>query len=159
MGIAPELIQHGLNTFVPVPHRLEKVAEIDGVEYINDSKATNVDSVYYALQAMEKPVVWIVGGQDKGNDYAPLLPFVKEKVKAVVCLGVDNSKLFHAFNELVNGSIVDTQSMAEAVEASRDLAARGDVVLLSPACASFDLFKNYEDRGDQFRNEVNNLIQ
>jgi UDP-N-acetylmuramoylalanine--D-glutamate ligase len=159
MGVAPELIQHGLNTFVPVPHRLEKVAEIDGVEYINDSKATNVDSVYYALQAMEKPVVWIVGGQDKGNDYSPLLPFVKEKVKAVVCLGVDNSKLFHVFNELVNGAIIDTKSMAEAVGASRDLAARGDVVLLSPACASFDLFKNYEDRGDQFRNEVNNLIQ
>lgn len=159
MGVAPELIQHGLNTFVPVPHRLEKVAEIDGVEYINDSKATNVDSVYYALQAMEKPVVWIVGGQDKGNDYSPLLPFVKEKVKAVVCLGIDNSKLFHAFHELVNGAIVDTKSMAEAVGASRDLAARGYVVLLSPACASFDLFKNYEDRGDQFRNEVNNLIQ
>lgn len=158
MGLSPEVIQHGLNTFVPVPHRLEKVAEIDGVEYINDSKATNVDSVYYALQAMEKPVVWIAGGQDKGNDYAPLMPFVTEKVKAVVCLGVDNAKLFQTFNELVKGHIVDTKSMAEAVGAAHDLAARGDVVLLSPACASFDLFKNYEDRGDQFRNEVQKLI-
>ncbi len=158
MGVTPEDIQRGLESFVPVPHRLEKVAEIDGVEYINDSKATNVDSVYFALQAMEKPVVWIVGGQDKGNDYAPLLPFVKEKVKAVVCLGVDNARLFQVFNEPVNGTLVDTKSMAEAVAAARDLAARGDVVLLSPACASFDLFKNYEDRGDQFRNEVLKLL-
>lgn len=150
LGLSAQAIQEGLESFVTVPHRLERVAEFAGVEYINDSKATNVDSVFYALQAMEKPVVWIVGGQDKGNDYDPLMPFVKEKVKAVVCLGIDNVKLFQTFSDTV-GRIVETRSMDEAISAAADFATAGDVVLLSPACASFDLFRNYEDRGDQFR--------
>lgn len=158
MGLSPEVIQQGLETFVTVPHRLEQVAVWNGVEYINDSKATNVDAVFYALQAMEKPVVWIAGGQDKGNDYAPIFPLVKEKVKAIVCLGVDNSKLFHVFNDTI-GRMVETKSMQEALIAARDFAQPGEVVLLSPACASFDLFKNYEDRGDQFRREVQQWIK
>jgi UDP-N-acetylmuramoylalanine--D-glutamate ligase len=153
LGLDPEVIQTGLNTFVNAPHRLEKVAVIDGVTYYNDSKATNVDSVYYALQAMTAPTIWIVGGQDKGNDYAPLLEFVKDKVKAIVCLGVDNAKIIQVFAGMVP-QIVETRSAIAAVLAASELATTGDVVLLSPACASFDLFKNYEDRGDQFRAAV-----
>lgn len=153
LGVMDEAIQKGLETFVNAPHRMELVAIIDGVEYINDSKATNVDSVFYALQAMTKPIIWIVGGQDKGNDYEPLLPFVKEKVKAIVCMGVDNSKIIDAFVEIMD-DMIETNSAKEAVETAKELAEPGDVVLLSPACASFDLFKNYEDRGNQFRDEV-----
>jgi UDP-N-acetylmuramoylalanine--D-glutamate ligase len=134
------------------------VATINGIEYINDSKATNVDSVFYALQAMEKPVVWIAGGTDKGNDYTPIAPFVRQKVKALVCLGVDNSKLFNVFSPVLK-NIVEARSAAEAVHKATALAANGDVVLLSPACASFDLFKNYEDRGEQFKAAVNSIIQ
>lgn len=153
LGVTDEAIQKGLETFINAPHRMELVATIDGVEYINDSKATNVDSVYYALQAMTKPTIWIVGGQDKGNDYEPLLPFVNEKVKAIVAMGVDNSKIIDVFVEMID-DIIETNSAKEAVEVAKELAESGDVVLLSPACASFDLFKNYEDRGNQFRAEV-----
>ena len=156
LKISNSLIQKGLETFMPVPHRLEKVAVIDGVEYINDSKATNVDAVYYALEAMDKPTIWVVGGTDKGNDYAPVADFVKEKVKAIVCLGVDNTKIKTYFKNICN-KIIETKSAKEAVEQSEKLAERGDVVLLSPACASFDLFKNYIDRGDQFRAAVLDL--
>ncbi|WP_353481919.1 UDP-N-acetylmuramoyl-L-alanine--D-glutamate ligase [Haliscomenobacter sp.] len=153
IGIAPKVIQEGLNTFVNAPHRLEKVATVNGVNYINDSKATNVDSVFYALEAMTQPTVWIVGGQDKGNDYAPLLDFVKAKVKAIVCMGLDNSKILQTFSGMVE-NIVETRSAVEAVQRAAQFASTGDTVLLSPACASFDLFQNYEDRGNQFKAAV-----
>lgn len=158
LGISAEVIQRGLESFVNVPHRMERVGELDGVQYINDSKATNVDAVFYALDAMTAPVVWIVGGQDKGNDYEPLRPLVRQKVKAIVCLGADNSKIVAAFGHDVQ-HLVETNDAAEAVRAADKLASSGDVVLLSPACASFDLFRNYEDRGDQFRKAVQQLIQ
>jgi UDP-N-acetylmuramoylalanine--D-glutamate ligase len=153
LGIDAAAIQNGLNTFVNAPHRLEKVAVIAGATYYNDSKATNVDSVYYALQAMTAPTIWIVGGTDKGNDYAPLFEFAKQKVKAIVCLGADNHKLIEVFSGMTP-QIIETRSAQAAVDAAAQLAESGDVVLLSPACASFDLFKNYEDRGDQFRAAV-----
>lgn len=153
LGADKGAIQSGLNTFTPPPHRLERVAEIGGVTWINDSKATNVDSVFYALQAMDTPTVWIVGGQDKGNDYTPLLKLVKKKVKAIVCMGVDNSKITSVFGKMKK-PIQETGSALEAVKAAADFAKAGDTVLLSPACASFDLFKNYEDRGAQFRESV-----
>lgn len=157
LGANAEKVQEGLNTFTPPPHRLEKVAEINGVSWINDSKATNVDSVFYALQAMDTPTVWIAGGTDKGNDYTPLLKLVKKKVKAIVCMGVDNSKIISAFGKMKK-PMVETRSAAMAVKAAALLADAGDTVLLSPACASFDLFKNYEDRGGQFREAVLELI-
>ena len=153
LGAAPEKIQQGLDTFTPPAHRLEKVAEVDGVTWINDSKATNVDSVFYALQAMTTPTVWIVGGQDKGNDYSPLFPLVRKKVKAIVCMGVDNSKIISAFKKFKK-NLTETRSAEAAVRAAAGFAEKGDTVLLSPACASFDLFKNYEDRGAQFREAV-----
>ena len=153
LGAEPARIQQGLDTFTPPPHRLEKVAEVNGVTYINDSKATNVDSVFYALQAMDTPTVWIVGGQDKGNDYSPLFKLVRKKVKAIVCMGVDNSKIVQAFKKMKK-PLVETRSAAEAVQAAAGFGEKGDAVLLSPACASFDLFKNYEDRGAQFREAV-----
>ncbi len=153
LGAEPASIQQGLDTFTPPPHRLEKVAEVNGVTYINDSKATNVDSVFYALQAMDTPTVWIVGGQDKGNDYSPLFKLVRKKVKAIVCMGVDNSKIVQAFKKMKK-PLVETRSAAEAVQAAAGFGEKGDAVLLSPACASFDLFKNYEDRGAQFREAV-----
>ncbi len=152
-GLSAAEIQTSLASFHPVEHRLESVATIDEVEYINDSKATNVDAVFYALQAMEKPIIWIVGGVDKGNEYDPLMPFVKEKVKAIVCLGLDNKKIIETFGSL-EVPIRETDSAAKAVQESRQLSKTGDVVLLSPACASFDLFKNYLDRGNQFREAV-----
>ncbi|HLP93911.1 MAG TPA: UDP-N-acetylmuramoyl-L-alanine--D-glutamate ligase [Saprospiraceae bacterium] len=153
LGADPAKIQQGLNSFETPPHRLEKVAVIKGVTWINDSKATNVDSVFYALQAMDAPTVWIVGGQDKGNDYEPLLKWVKKKVKAIVCMGVDNTKIIKAFKSMKK-PLVETSSAQEAVAQAAKLAEAGDAVLLSPACASFDLFKNYEDRGAQFRAAV-----
>lgn len=153
LKVDPALIQAGLNTYINAPHRMEKVGEVNGVRFINDSKATNVDSVFYALQAMTQPTVWIVGGQDKGNDYSPLLPLVQQRVKAIVCLGVDNTKLRETFGKMVP-QLVETSSAREAVATAGQLATAGDTVLLSPACASFDLFKNYEDRGDQFRQAV-----
>ena len=153
LGAAPEKIQQGLDTFTPPAHRLEKVAEVDGVTWINDSKATNVDSVFYALQAMTTPTVWIVGGRDKGNDYSPLFPLVRKKVKAIVCMGVNNSKIISAFKKFKK-NLTETRSAEAAVRAAAGFAEKGDTVLLSPACASFDLFKNYEDRGAQFREAV-----
>lgn len=153
-GLSMEQIQQGLNTFINAPHRLERVDEQGGVLYINDSKATNVEAVYYALEAMERPTVWIAGGTDKGNDYAPLFPLVQEKVKALVCIGVDNSKLHRDFGPMLGARVVDAESVQEAVQHARDLSEAGDVVLLSPACASFDRFRNYEDRGNQFKDAV-----
>ncbi|MBP6826941.1 MAG: UDP-N-acetylmuramoyl-L-alanine--D-glutamate ligase [Saprospiraceae bacterium] len=158
LGADPAKIQRGLDSFVPPPHRLEKVAVVNGVTYINDSKATNVDSVFYALQAMETPTVWIVGGQDKGNDYSPLLPLVRKKVKAIVCMGIDNSKIISVFKNHKK-PMTETRSAEEAVNAAAGFAEKGDTVLLSPACASFDLFKNYEDRGEQFREAVLKMVK
>ncbi|TAH24933.1 MAG: UDP-N-acetylmuramoyl-L-alanine--D-glutamate ligase [Cytophagales bacterium] len=149
------LFQNVLNSFKNISHRLELVRNYEGVQYINDSKATNVDSVYYALDSMKTPVILIAGGVDKGNDYTHIEALIVEKVKAIVCMGVDNSKLFHAFEGKVK--LVSTHSLYEAIEESQKLAIAGDTVLLSPACASFDLFKNYEDRGNQFMNIVNSL--
>jgi UDP-N-acetylmuramoylalanine--D-glutamate ligase len=155
VGITEGVIQQGLETFVNAPHRLEFVAAKNGVEYINDSKATNVDSVYWALKAMSKPTVLILGGLDKGNDYSQIDALVREKVKAIVCMGVDNSKILEYFSTIIK-NIEETKSAAEAVNVASKYAENGDVVLLSPACASFDLFKNYEDR-DQFKQAVKNL--
>jgi UDP-N-acetylmuramoylalanine--D-glutamate ligase len=156
MGASAAGIQQGLDTFVNVPHRLEMVATVGGVGFINDSKATNVDAVFYALEAMRQPVVWIVGGTDKGNDYSPLAALVQEKVKAIVCLGVDNEKIINYFNNY-NVPIKETRGAGDAVDTAFALAKGGDVVLLSPACASFDLFQNYMDRGDQFKRAVSAL--
>ena len=133
---------------------MESVAVINGVEYINDSKATNVDSVFYALEAMTKPVIWIVGGVDKGNDYSPLFELAEKKVKAVICMGKDNAKILEAFKNRID-LIVETASMQEALKAASLYAVDGDVVLLSPACASFDLFNNYQHRGNVFKEIVN----
>lgn len=152
-GIKEEDIQKGLNTFVNDPHRFELVATINGVDYINDSKATNVDSVFYALQAAEKPVVWIAGGIDKGNDYSSVMELVEKKVKALICLGKDNQKLLETFSPILK-NIEETSSAKEAVERAAVYAENGNVVLLSPACSSFDLFKNYAARGEQFKSEV-----
>jgi UDP-N-acetylmuramoylalanine--D-glutamate ligase len=155
-AVKPERIQAGLESFQAVEHRLEHVAFVDEVEYINDSKATNVDAVFYALEALDRPIIWVVGGQDKGNDYGPLQELVKNKVKAIVCMGVDNSKIIAAFEDLEK-TTVETRSAAEAVEEARKLSEPGDIVLLSPACASFDLFKNYVERGRLFKEAVINL--
>lgn len=157
-GISDEVIRASLKSFAPIEHRLEPVLSIRDVLYINDSKATNIDSAWYALECQTRPVVWIVGGTDKGNDYSVLEKLVREKVKAIVCLGLDNTKIHAAFEDIVGaGNIVDTFSAAEAVQASARFAQSGDVVLLSPCCASFDLFKNYEDRGHQFKEAVRHL--
>ncbi len=152
-GIDAQTVQDALNQFVNDPHRLEYIATVQGVDFINDSKATNVDSVFWALDAMKRPVVWIAGGLDKGNDYTSLEHLVRQKVKAIVCLGKDNFKVLRAFKDIV-AVVEDTHSMSDAVGAAARIASPGDLVLLSPACASFDLFKNYEDRGDQFRQSV-----
>jgi len=158
MGVQATEIASLLSRFNPIAHRMEYVREVDEVDFINDSKATNVDSVFYALQAMDKPVIWIVGGQDKGNDYTELQSLVAEKVKAIVTLGIDSSKIHEAFSG-TGKSIIDTFSMEDAVDAAYFLANPGDAVLLSPACASFDLFENFEDRGDQFKEVVAGLEQ
>jgi len=150
VGVDAEAIQAGLDTFVNAPHRLEWVAQIDGVDFVNDSKATNVDSVYWALLAMTKPVVLMLGGLDKGNDYTQIAPLVEQKVKAIVCMGLDNEKIMSFFSPIVK-SLQETKSVGDAVKVARKYAEPGDVVLLSPACASFDLFRNYEDRGNQFK--------
>ncbi|MBQ6953244.1 MAG: UDP-N-acetylmuramoyl-L-alanine--D-glutamate ligase [Bacteroidales bacterium] len=155
-GIENEVIRKSLATFQPIEHRLEPVLSIKDVLYINDSKATNVDSAWYALECQKRPVVWIVGGKDKGNDYSLLNDLVKEKVKAIVCLGVDNAKIHAAFGGMVS-RMEDALSAEEAVQKASKMAAAGDVVLLSPCCASFDLFKNYEDRGEQFKAAVRKL--
>ncbi len=155
-GVDSSVIVDTIYGFDGVEHRMEQVAVAGGIEYINDSKATNVDSAWYALECMTRPTVWIAGGTDKGNDYTPLLPLAREKVKALVCMGVDNSKLVESFMGVVP-EIYDTHSLEEAMEAVRKAAVEGDTVLLSPACASFDLFKNYEDRGRQFKEKVKNI--
>ena len=157
VGLDDHIIDLGLKTFTNVPHRLETVSVIDGVTYINDSKATNVDSVYYALDGIDNNIIWIAGGTDKGNDYHPLFPLVAKKVKALICIGVDNNKLIESFRPYLI-TIETTQDIVEAVEMAENLAEPEDVVLLSPACASFDLFKNYEDRGEQFKDAVWKLI-
>lgn len=155
-GIRKEKIRESFSTFEGLEHRLEFVATVRGVDFINDSKATNMNSVWFALESMKQPVILILGGLDKGNDYGEILPLVQEKVKAIVCMGVDNAPIHAAFKDVIE-TIVDTGSADDAVHASYSLAERGDVVLLSPGCASFDLFKNYEDRGAQFKEAVKAL--
>ncbi|WP_298754844.1 UDP-N-acetylmuramoyl-L-alanine--D-glutamate ligase [uncultured Psychroserpens sp.] len=156
LKIRKQTIRESLENFQGVEHRLEHVLKINKVQYINDSKATNVNATYFALESMDAPTIWIVGGTDKGNDYQELFQFVNEKVKAVICLGVDNEKLMKNFGGMVD-IIVETQFMSEAVKIAYKIAEAGDNVLLSPACASFDLFENYEDRGRQFKDAVRNL--
>lgn len=156
MRVRKQTIRESLSSFQNAEHRLEKVAKINKVQYINDSKATNVNATYFALESMNTPTVWIVGGVDKGNDYDELMSFVNEKVKAIICLGIDNTKIINAFSSIVD-IIVETSSMHEAVLLASKASEEGDTVLLSPACASFDLFTSYEDRGIQFKNEVQKL--
>ena len=156
VNIRNNSLRESLKGFKGAPHRLEEVKVVDGVTYVNDSKATNVNSVFYALDTIKTPIVWIVGGQDKGNDYNSLLPYVHDKVRAIVCLGVDNSPIIQSFHNTI-GTLVETRSMDEAVKLAQGFAQEGDTVLLSPACASFDLFKNYEERGDLFKAAVQKL--
>ncbi|MCF4102343.1 UDP-N-acetylmuramoyl-L-alanine--D-glutamate ligase [Gillisia sp. M10.2A] len=156
LRIRKETIRASMEDFQGVEHRLEKVLKINNVLYVNDSKATNINATYYALDSMSAETVWIVGGVDKGNNYAELLPLVNEKVKAIICLGVDNAKIFEAFGNCVD-MMAETQSMQEAVQMAYKIADKGNTVLLSPACASFDLFENYEDRGRQFKDAVRKL--
>ena len=156
VNIRNNSLRESLKGFKGAPHRLEEVKVVDGVTYVNDSKATNVNSVFYALDTIKTPIVWIVGGQDKGNDYNSLLPYVHEKVRAIVCLGVDNTPIIQSFYNTI-GTLVETRSMDEAVKLAQGFAQEGDTVLLSPACASFDLFKNYEERGDLFKAAVQKL--
>ncbi|WP_348822739.1 UDP-N-acetylmuramoyl-L-alanine--D-glutamate ligase [Flavobacterium aestuarii] len=156
LKIRKSTIRESMSTFQGVEHRLEKVLKIQNVQYINDSKATNVNSVFYALESMNTPTVWIVGGVDKGNDYHELMSLVREKVKAIICLGIDNKKIIDAFGNVVD-IMVEVNSMNDAVRMAQRLSEKGDTVLLSPACASFDLFENYEDRGRQFKQAVKNL--
>ena len=156
LKIRKATIRESLEGFQGAEHRLEQVLTINKVKYINDSKATNVNATYYALESMNTPTVWIVGGVDKGNDYKALFPFVNEKVKSIICLGKDNETLFDVFGNMVD-NIIETQNMSEAVEIAYKIATSGEAVLLSPACASFDLFKNFEDRGQQFKNAVKAL--
>ncbi len=156
LEIRKEVVRESLEDFVNVEHRLEFVAKVHGIEFINDSKATNVNSTWFALESMDKPTVWIVGGVDKGNDYSELIPLVKDKVKAIICLGTENQKLLDAFSGVVD-QIVEARSAMEAVAYGYRLAKKDETVLLSPACASFDLFENYEDRGNQFKEAVRSL--
>ena len=155
-GCEASMLQPALESFTNASHRMERVGTYEGVTYINDSKATNTEAVYYALEAMKAPVIWIAGGQDKGNDYTTILNLVEKKVKALICLGIDNRKLNETFSTRVK-HISETTTMREAVRRAASLASSGDIVLLSPACASFDLFENYEDRGNQFKKEVSEL--
>jgi UDP-N-acetylmuramoylalanine--D-glutamate ligase len=156
LKIRKATIRESLEGFQGAEHRLEQVLTIHKVKYVNDSKATNVNATYYALESMNTPTVWIVGGVDKGNDYSSLFPFINEKVKAIICLGKNNESLFDAFGNMVD-TIIETQFMSEAVKIAYNIAAPGEAVLLSPACASFDLFENYEDRGQQFKAAVRQL--
>lgn len=156
MRIRKQTIRESLSNFQGVEHRLEKVLKIQNVQYINDSKATNVNATYFALESMTTPTVWIVGGVDKGNDYTELMALVHEKVKAIICLGVENKKIIDAFGNVVD-MMVEVDNMRDAVNTAKHIAEKGDTVLLSPACASFDLFENYEDRGRQFKDAVRNL--
>jgi UDP-N-acetylmuramoylalanine--D-glutamate ligase len=156
MKIRKKTIRESLSNFQGVEHRLEKVLKIQNVQYINDSKATNVNATLFALDSMTVPTVWIVGGVDKGNDYSEIMSLVREKVKAIICLGVDNKKIIDAFGNVVD-MMVEVDNMRDAVITAMHIAEKGDAVLLSPACASFDLFQNYEDRGNQFKAAVKNL--
>jgi UDP-N-acetylmuramoylalanine--D-glutamate ligase len=156
VGIRKDRIRDAVTSFESLEHRMEKVATVKGIDFINDSKATNVNSAWFALESMDKPVTLILGGVDKGNDYDLIKEMVAEKVKAIVCLGIDNEKIHAAFEGIVS-TIIDVSSAAEAVKAAYEVSQKGDVVLLSPACASFDLFKNYEDRGEQFKKAVKEL--
>ncbi|GGC77370.1 UDP-N-acetylmuramoylalanine--D-glutamate ligase [Flavobacterium lutivivi] len=156
MKIRKQTIRESLSNFQGVEHRLEKVLKIANVQYINDSKATNVNATFFALDSMTTPTIWIVGGVDKGNDYSELMPLVREKVKAIICLGLDNKKIIDAFVDVVD-IMVEVDNMRDAVNTAKHMAEKGDTVLLSPACASFDLFQNYEDRGKQFKVAVQNL--
>lgn len=156
LKVRKESIKKSLMDFKSVEHRLEPVLTIGGIDFINDSKATNVNAAYFALESMKNPTVWIVGGKDKGNDYEELLPFVKKKVHSIVCLGLDNHKIIEFFSPYIS-TIIETNNMKDCVEQANKLANKGDTVLLSPACASFDLFNGYEDRGDQFKEEVRKL--
>jgi UDP-N-acetylmuramoylalanine--D-glutamate ligase len=156
VDIRKEKIREALQTFESLEHRMEPAGVIKGVEFINDSKATNINSTWFALESMNKPVILILGGVDKGNDYSLLKELVREKVKAIVCMGADNRKIHETFGDIVS-LMVNTENAQEAVQAAFHFANKGDVVLLSPACASFDLFKNYEDRGNQFKQAVKNL--
>jgi UDP-N-acetylmuramoylalanine--D-glutamate ligase len=156
LGIRKEKIREAVKNFHSLEHRMEFVAMVRGVEFINDSKATNVNSTWFALESMNKPTILVLGGTDKGNDYSLIAELVKEKVKAIICMGVDNKKIIEAFKDIVP-VIVETDSAKKAVNASFKMSGKGDVVLLSPACASFDLFKNYEDRGTQFKDAVKEL--
>lgn len=156
-GVEPDTVAQSVYAFDPVEHRLEPAGERDGVVWINDSKATNVDSVWYALESMTRPVVWIAGGTDKGNDYGPLMEFARAKVKCLVCMGVDNAKLVEAFTGVVP-EVISTSSLDEAMRAAAARAVAGDAVLLSPACASFDLFRNYEQRGELFKQWVRDNV-
>jgi UDP-N-acetylmuramoylalanine--D-glutamate ligase len=156
LKVRKQTIRESLEDFEGAEHRLERVLKINGVEYINDSKATNVNATFYALDSMNSPTVWIVGGVDKGNDYFDLMPLVREKVKAIICLGVDNQKIIQAFGSVID-LVVETAGAEEAVKVAYKIAEKGDSVLLSPACASFDLFENYEDRGRQFKNAIREL--
>ncbi|MGB1039479.1 MAG: UDP-N-acetylmuramoyl-L-alanine--D-glutamate ligase [Flavobacteriales bacterium] len=155
LDLRKEIVRESLTDFQNVEHRLEQICYVNGIEFINDSKATNVNAVWYALESINKPIVWIAGGVDKGNDYEELIPLVKDKVKALVCLGVDNTKLVEAFGDVVD--VYETTSAKDAVKLSYKLATKGEMVLLSPACASFDLFDNYEERGLAFRKAVREL--
>jgi UDP-N-acetylmuramoylalanine--D-glutamate ligase len=157
LKVRKQTIKESLSNFEGAEHRLENVQKVKEVQYINDSKATNVNATFYALECMDNPTVWIVGGVDKGNDYHDLLPLVREKVKAIVCLGIDNKKIIETFNNVVD-IIVETAGAEEAVKVAAKLATKGDNVLLSPACASFDLFDNYEDRGRQFKKAVRSIL-
>lgn len=156
LDLRKEVVRESLEHFENIEHRLEFVAKVHGITFINDSKATNVNSSWYALESMDKPVIWVAGGTDKGNDYSELLDLVKSKVKAIICLTTDSSKIRNAFSGVVD-TIIDTNSAEQAVRVAYDLGRDGDVVLLSPACASFDLFENYEDRGRQFKQAVKGL--
>lgn len=156
LKIRKETTRRSLLDFTAIEHRLEYVLKVGGVEFINDSKATNVNSAYYALESMTKPTIWIVGGTDKGNDYSELTELVRKKVKAIVCLGLENSRILNAFEGIVS-QIVETKSMEEAVRSAYFFSEKGDTVLLSPCCASYDLFENYQERGNQFKNEVKKL--
>jgi len=156
LEIRKDKIKESLSDFQGVEHRLEYVTKVHGIDFINDSKATNINSTWYALETMTKPVIWHVGGVDKGNDYSSLKDLVKNKVKAIVCLGIDNTKIHNAFAG-TDTTMIDTKSISDAVQAAYYLGDMGDVVLLSPACASFDLFDSYEDRGNKFKKALREL--
>ena len=156
LDLKKEIIRESLSDFQSIEHRLEDVGNVHGISFVNDSKATNINSTWYALETFEGPIVWIVGGVDKGNDYELLAELVTDRVKAIVCLGKDNAKIHEAFDDIIE-DIVDADSAQEAVNLAYSLGRKGDTVLLSPACASFDLFDNYEDRGHQFKKSVKAL--